>query len=281
MEKSPDPIDIKITFTPNDNVVADKIGLIQIVKHLQKGNVIANQPTGTKRRTEEGYFLDRPSSMNNPVYGADDLSNESQQARIGGTQSGGGDAKYELGRRTADGETTPAWLHDAPCFPGLKNGGMRFETTAVALAGPQEGKYYGSVTWGYDVDNDGLVTPVDLQRGSIGEPSKDFAAAAKKWNESKTRGKVRAKEDCTLSARYNKDQKIDVAKGDELLVEWDTDDTYKVNDDGVAVTFVWKEAAQAAGWVETDKLEDTSEGGKKTVPIPLPKEEPSRRRARQ
>ena len=63
------------------------------------------------------------------------------------------------------------------------NSGQIFETTALALAGTQEGTYYGSVKWGWKTDAEGDFQILPLTVISMGSVSETFVKAAKKWNE--------------------------------------------------------------------------------------------------
>jgi hypothetical protein len=55
-----------------------------------------------------------------------------------------------------------------------------FETFAVATAGPQRGKVYGGLSWGFDADDNGKLTshPVSL----IGGPTPELYASIAAYN---------------------------------------------------------------------------------------------------
>jgi hypothetical protein len=80
-----------------------------------------------------------------------------------------------------------AELHDTPQLPNrTKNAEQRFETTAVAIDGAQNGTYYGSVQWGWQTNNKGRFTRLPLKVISQAVPSSTFMKAAEIWNPSAT-----------------------------------------------------------------------------------------------
>jgi hypothetical protein len=68
-----------------------------------------------------------------------------------------------------------------PNKPGLRDVVCRFQTYAVAKAGPDKGKIYGGISWGFQVDVDGNVT--SLPRKFIATPTDVFKQAVKRWDE--------------------------------------------------------------------------------------------------
>jgi len=59
---------------------------------------------------------------------------------------------------------------------------MEFETTAVAISGPQKDMYYGSVTWGWVTDGSGTLSLIPFTRKSAGNPTGSFTESAQIWN---------------------------------------------------------------------------------------------------
>ncbi len=155
---------IELYYLPDpDKVTAFEIAFIQIVRRLK--------PDGSvDRDTEQAYAADRttPNGWHVDAYEAD----------ISGF--------YGMKGLTTTAKTHP-WYRSAPtipCFirdtPGITGDG-RFEAEAVAvqMAGPDEGKAYGSITWGMTKANGLLTThPVGYKEA----PSSDFKAAASAWN---------------------------------------------------------------------------------------------------
>ncbi|WP_428265897.1 DUF4157 domain-containing protein [Haliangium sp.] len=194
-------VDIHLSFTPNDKVEAGKIGMMQAVKSVNEGTPVymneADQGRTVKDGDAAGYQIDRAYGNNNPVYGSDlaepgkGLGDTAEtNAPTGETPdvSNGGNATYVLGHRVKKGEkdwdAKKAEMHDAPQlgFRGA-NAGQEFETTALALEGPQKDTYYGSVRWGWKSDGAGEFEKIELIKVSDAGPSKNFTEAAKAWND--------------------------------------------------------------------------------------------------
>src|SRR5678815_3065689 len=82
-------------------------------------------------------------------------------------------------------------MTDTPGFPGGAGGSRAaastllqdFESCAICKKGTDVGVYYGCVSWGFDVDAANTFTEHSFTSISRGTPSKDFLAAAKKWND--------------------------------------------------------------------------------------------------
>ena len=201
-----------LKFTPGDKVDATKIGLTQSLKDMKDGDKNAIDPTARSRKSDDGHAIDRLSDNNNPIYGAGalgdgkglgdskDTNNNSGNANNLNPDDGKVNATYQLGHRTKVGDTVDtkdAGLYDAPTIVGGNNSSKEFETTAVALDGPQKDTYFGSVKWGWKKDGSGTVSKVDFDIVSMGVPSKEFLGAADKWNEGTVRGTMVPKADAT------------------------------------------------------------------------------------
>ena len=68
---------------------------------------------------------------------------------------------------------------------------MTFETTALAIDGADQGKYYGSVKWGYvmkGTPDAPTVAESDIELASMNTPTANFIAPAKLWNVGTSRG---------------------------------------------------------------------------------------------
>jgi hypothetical protein len=61
------------------------------------------------------------------------------------------------------------------------------ETAALAVSGPQQGVYYGSVSWGWDkLAGAKTATLKKFESVPKGAPSEEFRGASELWNASKT-----------------------------------------------------------------------------------------------
>ena len=214
-----DGAEIELEFEPNDTVNAKKIGLIQTSLKIEKGR---NYDTQARADYEAGNFqmpaqkrkaqrsegtrhIDRHIQKNNPIYGAEDLKkgegvsatkmgklNVGEQAMKKGTYQ-----NYQLGYRYKSffGLKTnkrSAKLYDMPQLPGAsaalaknatEKSEMTFETAAVAISGAQSGTYYGSVEWGWKLDDPGTgVELINFTKKSDGNPSQEFQNTATNWN---------------------------------------------------------------------------------------------------
>lgn len=215
-----DGAEIQLDFEPNDTVNAKKIGLIQTSLKIEKGK---NYDTLAHQQMAEGKFLmpaqkrkaqrsdgtrhiDRVIQKNNPIYGAENLQmGQSISATDKGKLNIGADAikkgtfqNYQLGYRYKSlfGLKTnkrAAKLYDMPQLPGVtsalakdpsQRSEMTFETAAVAIQGAQAGQYYGSVEWGWKLnDPDRGVELIDFKKKSDGNPSQEFQNTASNWNQ--------------------------------------------------------------------------------------------------
>jgi hypothetical protein len=192
-------VEMTLEFDPGPRVNAKKIGLTQAVRTLDDGKpdiIEASQRERTvKSGVALGYKTDRLSGQNNPIYGAPVLRpgqglDATPESDAPGKPVGGGadDAKYRLGwhyRSNGQVEKQSAQLRDAPKVPRPAPGhtaSQVFETTAVAIEGKDKDLYYGSVEWGWEIDERGQFKrlPLTLLRESM--PSSRFVDAAKLWN---------------------------------------------------------------------------------------------------
>lgn len=192
-------VDIILEFAPNENVNADKIGLTQSVRSLKTGdiNYITKNKEAKERKIEEsrmvreganyGTSIDRfPQSLqNNPIYGVSNEPDETENDLSATRTDSLSEEKNELGKRVND-DVKKAKLSDTPALnikkPFPENTGQEFETTALAISGDQQGTYYGSVKWGWKIDQ-GKFRKIELVLAGKKEPSDNFFEAAKQWNE--------------------------------------------------------------------------------------------------
>jgi hypothetical protein len=195
-----DGVDIALEFRPNDKVDAKKIGMVQTVVHTEKGAPVligsaAEQAVYKQRAvaagtTGAGHQIDQlpRADFANPLY-ATGVAGTKDRLRTTPTNAAWG----HHGWRYTDGagklHKKNALLKDTPKLSSARaESGQKFETTALAVQGTQEGAYYGSVSWGWEKSAAGVVARLPLTRVSKDAPSGAFSAAARKWNTSKILG---------------------------------------------------------------------------------------------
>lgn len=87
-----------------------------------------------------------------------------------------------------------------------------FETVAMGLEGTDQGKYFGSVKWGYELKT-GDVDIKDIELASMGVPAQNYLAAVDLWNNVKTRGTLEVTADPAKAKKVTDLSDVDVAKG--------------------------------------------------------------------
>ena len=183
---------IKIRFTPKPIVHADKVALVQTAVSTWNdqpwfiGQEEADRTAMEARSTSAGTHIDQPSrssttplaGMKNPPSGGD------LAASVPGTNS-----KFGI-PSAKDEESRQAWLSDPAelgPIPDDVAASQSLETAALAVSGPQQGVYYGSVRWGWDkAAGAKTATAKKFQSASKDAPSADFGSASELWNASKT-----------------------------------------------------------------------------------------------
>jgi hypothetical protein len=275
-------VEAQIDFEPGDLVDAKKIGMTQSIKATGDGKPIMTDPSQEGRYVAsgagEGHRIDRVTSKNNPIYGAESLGSgkglkdtESTNAPSGETPSKD-NATYELGYRYNDSgalKKKNAWMYDAPTRAASNNSSMIFETTALAIDGAQTGEYYGSVKWGWERGSDGVLKKIDFAVVSQGAPSQNFLAPAAAWNSATTRG--------TLVARNAPTQVYKMSSGAfaaDFTIDKDTKVTTSGSIGGGGVEYrvcsiVDGAKAGSTGYIKVPDLKDKGDGGA-TVDLPVP-----------
>jgi hypothetical protein len=216
--------DIKIHFTPNNNVDAEKIAFIQTAQSSEGDQPVSiyitrdPEPDAAKpdltpdmtprikgvspyRHSQEekdtdlsrkidvldaggGTAIDNLPKNRSPLAGMKDPDK-------GNELSGAGEIKdNQFGRHLRDGSKPPldATMRDYPAFSPHKHAEAQqiFETAALAVEGPQKGAFYGSVQWGWKKgSSDNKPTLLPFRLLKEATPSAIFGAAAKLWNASK------------------------------------------------------------------------------------------------
>jgi hypothetical protein len=196
---------IELFFKANENVDAQQFGLVQ-TGHLkmeqgknppntlqnEKGDVFENQ-NAKDRANDKGVFIDQTSKSLNPLYistgkkgmGKSPVGVDQENVPIGQH----GSHFYKDG--VLQEPQKPASLFDVPHIDGVrspKNASMELETTALALEGKNKNTYYGSVKWGWKINDSGEISIIPLKLTSEGIPSASYMSAADKWNNSKAEG---------------------------------------------------------------------------------------------
>ena len=136
----------EVWFEPDAALVdADEIAWIQTVRNVSSWGD-NKSPYGKKRMTDDHTKVDRLQGKEQGWYGMNDDQTAAGNLKIwkkGGTEKA-------------------AYLYDAPSFPDGDRD-FHFESAAVAKSGPDEGKVYATVTWGFKVDADLKVTAKDTK----------------------------------------------------------------------------------------------------------------------
>jgi hypothetical protein len=197
IDKTARGADMTLIFTPTFPTKATKIGLVQTVRTIKNGEIyyLGDKTVEARSIQEEsglGTSIDQRSDNNNPVY----ATSGSDATTLGATATDAqfGENGYRYVQVNEEGEirerAKPAWLRDTPHLRGLEVGkeasAQVFEVAALALEGPQQGSYYGSVRWGWELDKAGVHKLIPLTLVSSSTPSSTFMASAKIWNKTNT-----------------------------------------------------------------------------------------------
>jgi hypothetical protein len=155
---------IELYFLPDpDKVTASEIAFVQVVRRLKADGSVDRdneQAYAADRTTSNGWHVDAYEADISGFYGMKGLS---------------ASAVTHPWYRSAP--TIPAFMRDTPGITG--DGRFEAEAVPVQLSGEDEGKAYGSITWGMTKAN-GRVTTDTV--GYKEQPSSDFMAAASAWN---------------------------------------------------------------------------------------------------
>ena len=173
---------MKLSFTPNDTVNATNIVLVQTVKTTQNSALYYLNSAAIKARSVDGVSIDqmgtsiRPEYASNPGAGGGGFGSAAVQ---GGAGEHG--YRYQLHGQWV---VKAAWLEDNPHFRHIVSAsGQVFETTAIAAAGVDTGRYYGSVRWGWSWQPGGAVRLIPLAVVTAGYgASAEFRRSADRWN---------------------------------------------------------------------------------------------------
>jgi hypothetical protein len=155
---------IELYFLPDpDKVTASEIAFVQIVRRLKADGSVDRdneQAYAADRTTSNGWHVDAYEADISGFYGMKGLSASA--------------ITHPWYRSAA---TIPAFMRDTPGI--TEDGRFEAEAVPVQLSGEDEGKTYGSITWGMTKAN-GQVTTDTV--GYKEQPSSEFRAAASAWN---------------------------------------------------------------------------------------------------
>jgi hypothetical protein len=155
---------IELYFLPDaDKVTASEIAFVQVVRRLKADGSV-------DRENEQAYAADRTTANGWHI--------DAYEADISGF--------YGMKGLTASAITFP-WYRSAPTIPAFMrdtpgitaDGRFEAEAVPVQLSGEDEGKAYGSITWGMSKANGQATTDAVGYRE---KPSADFIAATSAWN---------------------------------------------------------------------------------------------------
>jgi hypothetical protein len=155
---------IELYFLPDPaKVTASEIAFVQIVRRLKADGSVdrdAEQAYAADRTTANGWHIDAYEADISGFYGMKGL--------------GPSAITYPWYRNTP---TIPAFMRDTPGI--TPDGRFEAEAVPVQMSGDDEGRAYGSITWGMTKAK-GQVTTDAV--GYKEKPSSDFKAAASAWN---------------------------------------------------------------------------------------------------
>ena len=183
-------VDIVLRFKPGKYVNAKKIGMVQMVNSKSAGKVVALNKAVAARsipagKSGEGSHIDQLESFRSPLYATGKTSAKDTLASTP-TKAVWGRHGWRYTDKAGKLHKQDALLKDTPQLAPAPDASQIFESTALAIAGQQEGTYYGSVKWGWETDAAGKFTKLPLSVVSKDVPSGIFAEAAKLWNTGKT-----------------------------------------------------------------------------------------------
>ncbi|GAA3107710.1 hypothetical protein GCM10010464_83290 [Pseudonocardia yunnanensis] len=156
-------------FRPGPAAHAGEIGIIQTVRVVDSHTRDNVTSQGIARMTPNHVAIDRAGGMKQGWYGMkDDGKKTFPNVELWVRKS----SVWKRGN-------SRAWLHDGPSSD-RGNRDYEFEASVVCRKGPDEGKVYAVVVWGFTVDANLKVTVKQFQ--VFNKPSPDFTQAVAAWN---------------------------------------------------------------------------------------------------
>lgn len=173
---------MKLQFTPNHTVDATSIVLVQTVTAMKNYAPYFIDPS-VEARAAQNISIDQAGESASPEYAADPLHSGGGFGAAP-VQAGAGEHGHRYQSSPGHWSVKPAWLQDDPHLTAASDFAQhRFETAAIAAAGNDRGRYYGSVAWGYAWTSGGVVKLIPLEVVTAGYgASEQFRDSAIKWN---------------------------------------------------------------------------------------------------
>ncbi|RMG61093.1 MAG: hypothetical protein D6722_20125 [Bacteroidetes bacterium] len=257
-------VQMHLEFHPGSQVNAEKIAMTQAIHTYNEGQATAWHPTGKGQIAANGYRIDQDDHSRSPLYAVDHADDADTDLGTANTNAAFGHHGKHVPGATDNKE---ALLIDNPQSYYGKNSGQHFETTALAVDGAQDGMYYGSVRWGYEIDSAGKFRQLPMTLLSESTPTEAFNQAAAAWNPSHARGTVEADQEPTPV--YNKafKQAFTVPRGTNIIVFSDANSTFG---DELYMDVMIQEGTHSGktGWMKLNHLRDTGDGSD-TLDLPI------------
>jgi hypothetical protein len=176
---------MNLAFTPEDPANATKIALVQSVTTAKNNAMYYHNNETTRARSVVGTSIDQVGPSRSPLYADHPATGNGVLGSSAPQQNAG---QYGHRFETLNGwDVKDATLRDTPHLRGVQTFSFQvFETTALAVAGVDEGTYYGSVKWGWWQKSDGGVLLVPLRVLSYGSVTDELKASLARWNQTPT-----------------------------------------------------------------------------------------------
>jgi hypothetical protein len=171
---------VKITFAPNKATVnASEIDFIQVDRVVDSKGKAIIAAKEDKRMTADLWSVDRVKDRKLGWYGFPNKGGPSK-----GLFTGDKTPRFLVEPGSSPKPLTPAVLRDEP-MDSNTNSTWNFESAAVAKRGPDAGKVYGGVSWGFETDAAGKVNPHPAKLiKDMNRP--EFKKSVELWNKQAT-----------------------------------------------------------------------------------------------
>lgn len=178
---------MELEFLPGAYVDATRIVLVQTVKSIKnRGTYYMNDTI--EARSVGGVSIDQMQTSASPEYIANPQRSGGAFGSAPVDDEAGSHGYRVFCHNPERWHAMAARLKDRPHMSSIfEYSSQEFETTAIAAEGPDKGRYYGSVKWGWIWDGPGeRVRLIPLQRVSFGSASSQFRDSAVRWNVTRT-----------------------------------------------------------------------------------------------